>query len=469
MTTLEEVFLFVEDGGKEKKALALDKIKKRRTSALEDKQEMDEDNYSIAKEQVSGVFNVFILHFAALFWKRVILSKRNIKGFMVDIFIPSFLIIAGFGLSTIEYFKSSDQRILEPTLFPVDQRVIYNTNGISGGGSASALMNLLDPADYFSLTGVSSTIGGTNLETLKNFDDILYDAAQEDPLKPFRYGAYYLHNVDNTNHQYEIVTFANTTSQEATVAYAQFMYEAILRYSVNANFQYTMINDPMPIVQIFKDRDKGGNGVFLGFVLGIALALIPTSIIGFILNERVTSLVHQQIISGTNKVSYWAANFCFDAIKTLIVVVIAIIALYAYGLEYDYAWLLLLLFPTAIVSYTYATSHFFTDEAVAQNMTILHHFFLAGVFPIGIFVLRLIESTESIGDALMWIARPIPTYNVSGGLVIIALKDRLAINRKESIPDALSFKAAGGDLLFLCLHPFFWILLLIAFESGWFK
>ena len=207
----------------------------------------------------------------------------------------------------------------------------------------ATLMGLLDPFSQFTLTGTTSTVGPTNKDTLKNFDNILYDSAQQAPLNPYRCGSYYLRNIDNIDHQYQIVTLANTTSQESSVTFAQFMYEAILRYSVNTNFQYLMVNDPMPIVKIFKDCNKGANGVFMGFVLGIALALILTSINGFLLHERVNALIHQQIVSGMHKVSYWAANYISDISKTYVVIIISIIALYAWDLELDYACLLLLL------------------------------------------------------------------------------------------------------------------------------
>ena len=283
-------------------------------------------------------------------------------------------------------------------------------------------MALLDPSSDFSLTGVTSTVGLTDQETLENFDNILYDAAEQDPLKPFRYGSYYLHTLDYTNDQYKIVTFANTTSQESNVAFAQFVYEAILRRASGTDFQYTMVNDPMPVVQIFRDREKGENGVFLGFVLAIAFSLIPASIIGYLINEKMKSLVHQQVISGMNMISYWISNFIFDIFKTYITIVIAIIAIYAFDLDLDYAWLLLILFPAAIVSYTYATSFLFSEEATSQTITMIHHFFIAGLMPIGIFILRIIKSTRDVGDVLMWPFRILPTFNVCGGIVFISTK-----------------------------------------------
>ena len=407
MTTLEEVFLQVEGGDSKKNAEVVEKIKRRQTSNL--REDDTGANYSIAKEQISGIWGIFWLHFAALFLKRIILSKRNFKGFIIDLLIPVMLIIAGFGVATIEFFKDSDQRVLEPSLFPLQQRVIYNTNLI-GTGSPTTLINLLDPSTSFSPSGMTSTVGSTDLETLQNFDNILYAEAQKSPIEPYRYGSYYFHTVDSTNHQYKVATFANTTSQESIVAFSHFMYQAIFKNSINSNFNYKMVNDPMPIAQIFKDRDKGNNGFFTGFVLGIAFALIPTSIIGFILNERVNALVHQQIISGMNKFSYWVSNFLFDLVKVFVPVLFAIALLYIYGLEINYAWLLLLLTPTALVPYTYVTSFWFTDEGAAQNFTIIHNFLISGLIPIIMNILRMIKSTQTLGDVLIWFPRIIPLY-----------------------------------------------------------
>ena len=327
-------------------------------------------------------------------------------------------------------------------------------------------MALLDPSTDFSLTGVNSTVGLIDSETLQNFDNILYDTAQQSPLEPFRYGSYLFNMLDYTNNQYRIATFANTTSQESNVAFAQFMYEAVLKQATsNSSFQYTMVNDPMPIVQIFRDREKSGNGIFLGFVLAIAFSLIPTSIIGYLMSEKVNSLVHQQVISGMNMVSYWISNFVFDIIKTYVTIVIAIIAIYAFDLDLDYAWLLLILFPAAIVSYTYAWSFIFHEEATAQTITMIHNFFIAGLMPIGIFILRIIKSTRDIGDVLMWPFRIIPTFNVCGGIVFISTKNTVATVRDEKEPDALDGDVALPDVIFLIIHPFIWITLVILFQN----
>ena len=413
MTTLEEVFLKVEGDDSKKNAEIVDEIKRRRTSNLEDLQGGEYTNYSISKEQIKGGCAIFLLHFVALFMKRFIMSKRNFKGFLVDLLIPSLLIIVGFGISTIDFYKNSSQRTLEPSLFPLQQRVIYNTNGITvtGTSSASTLMSFLTPSADFSTTGTTSTVGSSDTATLENFDDVIYNAAQVSPLDPFRYGHYYLYSLDFTNNQYKVVSFINNTSQDAQVAFPHFMYQAILKNIKGSSFSYKMVNDPMPIVQIYKNKNKQISGYFITFVLGIALALIPGSIIGFLLYERINSLVHQQIISGMNKLSYWLSNFVYDIIKAFVPCIVAIIFLYVFNLSLDFAWLLLLLLPTALVPYTYLTSFLFNDEVAAQNFTIIHNFLIGGLLPIVMEVLRLISSTQKIGDGLIWLPRFIPVYN----------------------------------------------------------
>ncbi|CAI2385343.1 unnamed protein product [Moneuplotes crassus] len=460
-TTLEEVFLKVENSGKEEDEKVIEKIKKRMTSEYN-----PDSEYSMAKEQIEGPIQIFFLHLWALLIKRFLLSKRNIKGLVIEIFVPFILILAGYWMATVQFYKDSAQRNLDPSLFPLDQRVIYNTY-TTGGHNSADLISLLDPSSNFT-TAEITTSGSSERAHLQNFDEQIYNASLLQPFSPYRYGHYFFNSLDYTNHRYEVATLFNTTSQDAAVAFPHFIYEAILKKSISSTFNYTMINDPMPIVQVYKDQEKGGNSLFLGLVLSIGLAMIPTSVIGFLIHERSRNLVHQQTISGMSKFSYWISNYFFDIIKVFIPVIFAIIFMYILNVDYPYAWLLLLLYPFAIVPYTYVTSFIFTEEGPAQNFTILHHFFISGFCPIVIFVLRLIRSTSDFGDVIMWFPRFLPSYNTVGGIIVIAMKDLLANDRKEKAPGPLSFDAAGGDLILLIFHAFFWPIMLILIEKGFF-
>ncbi|CAI2385685.1 unnamed protein product [Moneuplotes crassus] len=459
MTTLEEVFLKVENSGKGEDEKAIERIKKRMTSEYN-----PDEEYTISKEQVEGNISIFFLHCWALLIKRFTLTKRNIKGLFMDIFVPFVLILSGTWFATVGFYKDSPKRILEPSLFPLDQRIIYNTY-TTGGHNSANLIDLLDPSSNFTSSAITAN-GSTERSRLVNFDDQIYNASLDEPLSPARFGHYYFNFLDYTNHQYEIATFYNSTSQDSHVAFPHFMYEAILKKSISSSFNYTMINDPMPVVNVYKDQDRGSNSLYLCLVLAIGLTLIPVSIIGFLIHEKSTNLIHQQTISGMDKTAYWVSNYIFDIIRVFVPILISIALLYIFGVEYPYAWLLLLLFPFAIVPYTYVTSFFFTEDSTAQNFTILHHMFIAGILPIFLFVLRLTDATQDFGDNIRWLFRLIPSYDTVGGISSIAVKDLLANDRKETPPTPLSFDAAGGDLVFLLIHIILWPILLILIELG---
>jgi ATP-binding cassette, subfamily A (ABC1), member 3 len=145
---------------------------------------------------------------------------------------------------------------------------------------------------------------------------------------------------------------------------------------------------------------------------------------------------------------------------------IAIAFFYIYNVDVEFCWLFLLLFPLAIVPYTYVTSFMFDDELAAQNFTIYHHFLIAGLGPIVGNVLRIISSTETIGDIMIWIPNLIPSYCLTCGIVSISLKDTIATRRGKSSPDSLDADVGGGHLAFLVIHCFFWAILLVCIELG---
>ena len=77
------------------------------------------------------------------------------------------------------------------------------------------------------------------------------------------------------------------------------MYEAILKAATgNPSLKFKVINSPFPVTQKLKDRAAASNGIFIVFVVGIGFALIPASIISFLLHEREKNLKHMQLISG---------------------------------------------------------------------------------------------------------------------------------------------------------------------------
>jgi hypothetical protein len=124
-------------------------------------------------------------------------------------------------------------------------------------------------------------------------DDYWFVEKDKSPLEPFRYGSYYFWDMNSGIDQYKLATIANITSQDSGAAFQQFMYESILKKaSGNSNLKFKVTTDPFPISERQKEREKSFDGVFIVFVMGIAFAMIPTGVIGFIVNEREKCVKH---------------------------------------------------------------------------------------------------------------------------------------------------------------------------------
>lgn len=97
------------------------------------------------------------------------------------------------------------------------------------------------------------------------------------------------------------------------------MYESILQQATgNPNLKFKVTTAPFPVTYALRQRQATANAIFIVFVVAIGFALIPASVVSFILHEREKNLKHMQVISGMNLIAYWLSNLIFDMIKALI-------------------------------------------------------------------------------------------------------------------------------------------------------
>lgn len=88
-----------------------------------------------------------------------------------------------------------------------------------------------------------------------------------------------------------------------------------------------------------------------------------------------------------------------------------------------------MLYPIAIVPFTYVTSFAFTNDTVAQIATLFLHFMIGGILPTVVFALQNITTTVNAGDALRWWFTPIPTFCVGQGIVFSSTYELTAVTR----------------------------------------
>jgi ATP-binding cassette, subfamily A (ABC1), member 3 len=224
---------------------------------------------------------------------------------------------------------------------------------------------------------------------------------------------------------------------------------------------------PFPITRKLRLRAASASGFFIAFIVSIAFALIPAMVISFILNEREKNLKHMQMISGMSLTAYWISNLVFDILKGMIPSVIVIGLIYAFDLKYDHTWLLFILYPIGVIPFTYVFSFIFTTENVAQTITIFMHFVFGGIGAIVVLILRFIESTREIGDALSWVFKLIPSFCLTETIMLDSSWARFFLLRPELKKDNdYDVTLIGGNVLVMMLHFIFWCLVLVIIESG---
>ena len=177
--------------------------------------------------------------------------------------------------------------------------------------------------------------------------------------------------------------------------------------------------------------------------------------------------------------AYWLSNIISDIVKTYVPIIIIIILTFVFQLHYDGVWELLMIYPIAIVPFTYITSFMFTNDTVAQIMTLFMHFLIGGIMPIVIFVLWNIPSTADLGDSMRWWFTPWPTYCVGEGIIFSSSIDLLVISRdgirvnhpelKEINKDIYAFENLTGNYVIMVLVGIVGTLLLIIIEADIFQ
>ena len=426
----------------------------------------DVEDYSIAESYETSVFWP---HFYALIVKRLIVSFRQPKTFLLEILIPIILIISGLALANSPFFEDPPFITLDISNYPSQKS--YYSNYAGSQEDVDAFNEKLNNTEGWPKTDlVSYTVPDLNGK-LSEFENTVFGVKKgyDEDLK--NSGNYILHTVDTTNNQYAFFVFTNAYGRDTVPIYLQYLYQAALRTATNnSNLSFTTKVGAYPLTATAIAGAKAGSGSIVAFLFAIAFAMIPAGVASQIVNERETNVKHQQIISGANLSSYWLSNYFVDWIRSMISILVAIIFVYVFGVDLPDAYVLFILFALSIHPFTYATSFLFKKENVAQTLTILFHVFAGGFVAIAILVLQSFNSTKSIGDVLKWFFKIIPSFSVIFGILQISTREIFARAYGLNSPDApLSFKVAGGDALFLAVDIFFWWFVVFLIESNIFK
>lgn len=111
--------------------------------------------------------------------------------------------------------------------------------------------------------------------------------------------------------------------------------------------------------------EEGASGIFVCFVVGIAFSLIPSSIVSRLVSEKEKGLYHMQIVSGIDRFAYYGSFAVMDLVNCYIPCFLTIFLLQLFEINLPGVWVTILIYPIAVIPYTYATSFIFGKETTA--------------------------------------------------------------------------------------------------------
>jgi len=169
------------------------------------------------------------------------------------------------------------------------------------------------------------------------------------------------------------------------------MYESILKVATNnPQFRFKTRNSPWPPTYPVQNRAAGESTSDVLFQMAIAYSQLIMAVVVYLVKERMNGLKHLQIISGMQLKAYWAANFVFDLLKWSFLIATTIILWFAFEMGYVSAWAVLLMFPFAVIPFTYVSSFIFTDTSTAQTLTLVLHVAIMAIGTSVLFTFRVI-------------------------------------------------------------------------------
>jgi ATP-binding cassette subfamily A (ABC1) protein 3 len=400
----------------------------------------------------------------ALLRKRYLNVVRDWGTLVCEILMPIVTVIIGLGIAKIRFFTPSPILPVTPAIYPDTRNFTANSLGPDlQTDPVRALLTNFNPG-VFAFNQTSPT-------SLYDFNFAIYNQNNTNQLFSF-----YFSSVTSTFVNYTLLF--NTTAP-----FAPFMAVNQLTNAILTTFQTTNPAAAVPIVNFILEPlglTKGYsslNATASGFIVVIliiqAFALIPNSLIQFIVKERENNSKHQQVVSGTDVRVYWLSNFIVDYVKYLIPGLFIYAMFFAFGADFFYAGdkagytiVLIMLYGIPLILVTYCLSFLFTSPGNAQIVVFILFSFVSMVLVILSFALKLIESTRDVGlNVLPYIFNLVSPFSFGDAFMNMANDFLYSLFFSwKTIPGPFDTRIGGTSLIYLAVFSFFYLGLLMVIE-----
>jgi len=409
VTTLEEVFLNVAKINAPEKHY---KKKDDATIAMKD----DLDDYNIEEDRIKGSWTIFKTHFKALIKKRIQYTRRDKRGLVCELVLPILMVIGGILIANTAFNDNVKSLVLADDMYDFRFQMDYNSIATT---NSDFLDNFNDA--YIKKNLVSAT-------TLAEFDKQVLADQGTSITSTINVFSVFVNSYDDGTFNYDYTVFLDTRAQEGSAYAMNKINNAILRAATGDNTKkITTVIAPFLKTSGAKSIDRVFSGLIYAFVLGIAMSLIPASLITYIVKEREFNAKHQQIVSGVSITAYWFSNFLVDITKYLITAVINALMAMALdasaiidGNKLGAMWLDFLLYGFAIIPFVYLTAFLFRNYGTAQIASFFFNFCTGFILGLASAIFRLFDSTRTIGEVLQWIFRVLPSFSMVNGFLSLA-------------------------------------------------
>jgi len=459
MTTMEEVFIRVGHGAEPHDGKKRSQRKQTEREPEEDEKFTKENTSIIAVKKRAYV--PYWEYVWVLLLKRWHSSKRSPNVWLWQLVYPTLIIVAGVGLLKLGVSIWRQDIDLNTNVFNAPNRVPI-------GEGAFALLSTIDSSS--SLLFNASTPAGNDLIQEENCiflqeqprNDLnlsRYLLCTWDAFKETRYGAY-----GTVNSSVVQTIFYNATATYGSAIYLNLLNKAKVRSAgtSTANLDATLSAWPRTSEQ------QALSSSFVALIAAIGYAFMPAAVARVIVQERELNSKHLQVISGVPLVVYWTANFLWDFTLILPAGLLSIAWFDAYDIEQleqeagGVLVLAVLLYSASVVMFTYVISFLFSNEALAQNVSLLLYIMLGGILLVTSIILDFIESTQDVNRDLKFMYRLFPSYCL--GEVIINLLSRDSTFIWGSQRDVWDIEISGYPMIFMASLFFGYMLILAAIE-----
>ena len=429
MPTLEDVFLNVaaEDTKLENKKMSKQHRKFSSPDADNDKILFETD---FKEDFSSSGKSKFVNDFKACFYRRFLLTSRDIKGFLMEILCPILLVLVGLLVSQVEIFSSSDPQKMN--MGAIGKQTILYGGKFGINNLEDFYFNNMENITCDKLEFENNDNNYTNLinsfvnkvfEKVKDKED---SKDREVDMMAKDYSGYYgslliLQNELATTNSIDFIEVLNARVMHVVPIYSYFFFKKIIE-NVSPNVEINFLHYPLPLTAELEEQSDQTNNNLVIFFVAIAFSLIPANFVTIIVKEKINNSKHLMRVSGISILAYWIVNYIFELAKYYFTCGICLFLLWAFSFYKDYLYILYLIYGPAMIPMTYILSFLFDSESGAQNGIILLNFLLGALGSTVLLLLRALDNIKNVAKILQYIISLLPSFCFNFGYSLLLNK-----------------------------------------------